>query len=308
MAVLVIMLKLLRSDNSKIVCSPHQNSDWLAATIGGLGLTGLILQAKIKLNPIIATGMQQINHSFNNLDECFDLFDKYNTTYKVAWLDLNYKSKNYSRGILTFAEHSEQNAKYKSHKINIPYNLPSWLLNTMSINWFNQRHYDKQLKQPTHVHYNDYFFPLDHIHNWNRIYGKAGFIQYQCSLPKAGCIDFINQIQQLELPVFLTTIKYLGNKNSRGLISFADKNYTIAIDTPFRGAKTLQLLNQLDTTVLQYCGKIYPAKDARMSGDMFKLMYPQWKAFSDYIDPNFSHCTCCSKRFATDWFTFCISR
>ena len=284
-------LNLRRTDNTNLYCSEQENEKYYAATIGGLGLTGIITDAILQLEPITSSNLRCENKDFQNIEQCIELFEKTqkNTTYMVAWLDFC-NSKHIGRGIFSRAEHCDDNilAFEKKPTISIPFNLSNFLLNPLTIKLFNSRHYRKQLKQPELIDIQKFFFPLDNIQNWNRIYGKRGFLQYQCVLPATGCIEFVNQLTTLELPIFLSTLKKLGNTKSVGLLSFAQAGYTLAFDIPYQGQRTLKMLTKCDQIMAKLDGRLYPAKDARMSSADFKTGYPNWKKMLEYIDPNIS--------------------
>lgn len=293
----VLSIELLRSNGEIYHCSREENSDALQATIGGLGLTGLILSAKIQLRAVSSTLLETQYIPFQNLDGFLKLNaeSENNYEYTVAWLDCVADGKNFGRGIYMRANHADRKTLQvsKKTKLNIPFNFPKFVLNHYSIKTFNQFYFNHQRKKiGSHlVFYESFFFPLDSIQNWNRIYGKKGFLQYQCVLP----MDHANEIKSVlqaivgfGLGSFLSVLKTFGDVDPAGMLSFPMRGVTLALDIPYRGKSSLALLNHLDAIVMSYGGKVYPAKDARMSPEAFKIYYPQWETFSSWIDPQFS--------------------
>ena len=292
--------ELLRSDGSKILCSRDQNSELFSATIGGLGLTGLITWAEIKLKKIEGPYIDTETIRFNNLDEFFDLSrDSDNTwEYTVAWIDSLAKGENLGQGLFMRGNHSStpSPAKFPSigQKLTVPFDAPSNLLNKYSIKLFNTAYYKKQFSKRSHAsqYFDKYFYPLDNIGNWNRLYGKKGLLQYQCVVPMNNGKELISQILTQCIKKaqgsFLSVLKIFGNITSPGLMSFPREGVTLALDFPNRGTETFLLLDALDKIVAEAGGAIYPAKDARMTGASFKAYFPKWKEFEQYIDPQFS--------------------
>lgn len=291
----VMSFELLRSDNSKLLCSYNENGELFSATIGGLGLTGLILSAKIQLKSVKSPWLQVNTTAFNSLEDFFKLSAESNQhEYTVAWLDCLASGKNFGRGIFMSADHIEHNLQVQRKKnITLPFYLPGFLLNKLSISSFNNFYYRRKKSQTGQAiqHYNSYFFPLDSIQNWNRIYGKRGFLQYQCLLPN----ENKDQIQEiLELIVksgagsFLSVLKTFGEVASPGMLSYPMPGVTLALDFPFKGKETLELFDNLDEIVVKNKGRVYPAKDATMSSHSFKTFYPHWDQFINYMDPQFS--------------------
>lgn len=292
--------ELLRSDGSRLVCSPDQNSDLFSATIGGLGLTGLITWAEIRLKKIHGPYIDTESIRFNNLAEFFDLSEDSDNAweYTVAWIDSLAKGNGLGRGLFMRGNHSampgpETSSKIKQ-KLTIPLDAPSNLLNKYSIKLFNTVYYKKQFTKTVHKpqHYDKYFYPLDGIGQWNRLYGKRGLLQYQCVVPTTNGYDVVSQILhecgKKSQGSFLSVLKVFGKIPSPGLLSFPREGVTLALDFPNRGIETFLLLDTLDKIVTEAGGAVYPAKDARMASACFKSYYPNWNEFEKYIDPHFS--------------------
>ena len=297
----VLQFELLRSDGTRLLCSRKQNRDFYEATIGGLGLTGLILWAEIQLKPVRSSMIEAESIRFENIDAFFELSEKSDTQfeYTVAWIDGMARGKNMGRGIFIRGNHADTGMKPLSpvssgSRINIPCNLPEFLLNSFSVKAFNMIYYYKELlkKQHTVVPYNAFFFPLDAIRNWNRIYGKRGFFQYQCVVPFTEGNTAIRKIlEKITLSgnaSFLGVLKTFGNITSPGMMSFPRPGVTLALDFANLKEKTLQLFRDLDVIVNRAGGALYPCKDARMSHEIFVSGFPLLNKFREYIDPQFS--------------------
>jgi FAD/FMN-containing dehydrogenase len=297
----VPQFELLRSDGQKLLCSRTRNREFYEATIGGLGLTGLILWADIQLKPVRSNRIEAENLRFENIDAFFELSEISNEKfeYTVAWIDGMAKGKKLGRGIFMRGNHANPEARQLSptpagHRINFPGNAPDFLLNPFSVKIFNLLYYYKELlkKRRVTAPYQSFFFPLDAIQNWNRIYGKHGFFQYQCVVPFADGHEAIRQIlariARSGDASFLGVLKTFGQVRSPGMMSFPRPGVTMALDFANRGAKTLKLFCDLDAIVASAGGALYPCKDARMPHEMFVAGFPRLAEFREYIDPRFS--------------------
>ena len=291
--------ELRRSDGTQLVCSPTQNTELFRATIGGLGLTGLILWVEIKLRAINTAQIDNESIKFANLAEFFTVSDDSDETfeYTVAWVDCAARGKKLGRGLFTRGNHATEPGPLKASpppKLVAPFDAPNLLLNSWTINAFNAVYYGKQQSKVVkkRSHYEGFFYPLDSVTDWNRIYGPRGFLQYQFVIPYDGDIGLIQEvferISSSKLGSFLAVLKMFGDLPSPGLLSFPRPGVTLALDFPNEGARTFALLEDLDTLMRHHGGRVYPAKDARMSSASFKTFYPEWRAFSEYIDPQFS--------------------
>jgi FAD/FMN-containing dehydrogenase len=295
----VTRFELLRSDGSRMICSPTENVEMFKATIGGLGLTGLILWVEFRLKPCPSAFIASESLKFKCLDEFFDIDSDSDKDYEftVSWVDCTAKGSILGRGLYNRGNHADpaqyQLPKLPQEKI-IAFPIEAPFINPLSVCAFNVLYYDKQtepnLKQL--VHYNQFFYPLDAVLHWNKAYGRNGFLQYQFVLPfgdeRRALRRIMKYISESGMPSFLTVLKRFGDKKSPGMLSFPRSGYTLAVDFRFLGERTLKLCSELDAMVRQYGGVIYPAKDARMSADDFQHFYPNWTEFSKYIDPKFS--------------------
>lgn len=295
----VLSLEVLRSDGSRTRCTKEENNELFAATIGGLGLTGLITKAAIQLLKISSDTLSTQNIPFTSIEHFVDLSsESMGWDYNVAWVDTTAAGENAGRGILSRAKHltevTQLVANDSKRTLSVPFVTPVSLINNWTVSRFNQLYYFHKSRNSnsTNQHYQPFFFPLDSISNWNRIYGKRGFYQYQCVVPlEGGCAAIerlLEEIRHSGEGSFLAVLKVFGKRVSPGLLSFPRAGLTLAIDFPNRGDKTLGLLEKLDATVRDAGGALYPAKDARMSREMFLASYPQVDKFIEQIDPRFS--------------------
>lgn len=290
--------ELWRSDGRVIECRPQQEANWFRATIGGLGLTGLIRWVELQLLPIQNPWMWVESQRFENLSSFWTLNREAEASfpYTVAWIDCLAVGKNQGRGILFSGMHAPHQAKlpiFKESSKRFPVDPPFSLVNRLSLRAFNALYYRQRVRPEGMLnHYIPYFYPLDAIRDWNRIYGKGGFYQYQCVIPpseaEVAISSLLNVIAKRNEGSFLAVLKTFGSKPSLGMLSFPRPGTTLALDFPNRGSSTLRLLNDLDSIVREAGGALYPGKDARMSASLFQSGYPQWESFSEYIDPNFS--------------------
>ncbi len=294
----ILALELWRSDGSVIECRPEDDNDWFSATVGGLGLTGLIRWVELQLMPIRNPWMWVERQRFANLEEFWTLNRQAEADwpYTVAWIDCLARGEARGRGILLAGQHAATQTKlptFKEGSKRIPIDPPFSLVNGLSLRAFNALYYRQPVKpQGALTHYLPYFYPLDAIENWNRIYGRRGFYQYQCVIPpreaEAATAALLDTTAKHGEGSFLAVLKTFGNRPSLGMLSFPRPGTTLALDFPNRGDKTMQLLNEMDAIVRETGGALYPGKDARMSSNLFQSGYPQWEVFSKYIDPVFS--------------------
>lgn len=294
----VTALGLIRSDHGYLHCSKQQNSAYFKATIGGLGLTGLISWVEFKLLPIKTEYMTCQAQQFSHIDEYWHLNNTsaHQNDYTVAWIDCLSRGRAQGRGILFSARHSDQQQPGKHHHEkfhSMPVTPPISLVNNLSLRIFNQLYYHWPRKTGTYIsHYTPYFYPLDSIKHWNRMYGPEGFYQYQCVIPPEHATHAIKQllrcISNSGQGSFLAVLKSFGTQPAAGMLSFTRPGTTLALDFPNRGHVTQNLFKQLDQIVFETGGALYPAKDARMPTTLFRSSFPQWQKFSEYTDPCFS--------------------
>jgi FAD/FMN-containing dehydrogenase len=288
--------ELLRSDGSRRLCSPQQNEAWFRATIGGLGLTGLVTWAELRLLPIANPWMLAVSERFSSLAQFWQLNHAAEAewSYTVAWIDC--AAGGSGRGILMKARHAppaDALPAWRERQHRFPFDLPVSLVNRLSLRAFNMLYYHRPLPVGTVLtHHLPYFYPLDSLLDWNRLYGRRGFFQYQCVLPpqtsETGITELLKQIARSGAGSFLAVLKTFGDMPPAGLLSFARRGATLALDFPNHGERTLALFRELDAVVVANGGALYPAKDARMSAKMFQSSFPRWQEFAAFIDPRFS--------------------
>jgi len=289
-------IKLMLASGETVLCNNSKRKNLYRASCGGMGLTGIILNAKLQLIPIDSAFILQKTLVARNLDEIFLLFEEnHQSSYSVAWLDCMASGKNLGRSILLLGEHSNQDnlTLHDSFSVSAPRYSPSFLLNKHSMRAFNGSYFNlnKWRKKDKLLHYESYFFPLDRIHRWNRLYGGKGFLQYQFVIPSAlakeGITSVLNECIANGKGSFLTVLKKLGAQNDN-FLSFPIEGYTLTLDFKFEQS-LLPLLDTLDEIVLAHGGRIYLAKDARMGTSTFKQSYPNWQNFikvRKQVDPN----------------------
>ena len=287
----VLSFTLCLANGENVECSLNQNRELFLATCGGMGLTGVILFATFKLIPIKSAFIEETTYKTANLAETLAKFEEHDSaTYSVAWIDCLAKGNQLGRSLLMLGEHAAKSAQTpltvaKPSKLNMPLDLPSFTLNSLSVKAFNTLYYGKVFNQHSQriTHYAPYFYPLDSIQNWNRMYGKNGFVQYQFVIPKSaglvGLSQILSMIADSKRGSFLAVLKVFGQGNDNYL-SFPEEGYTLALDFKM-DSSLLAFLDRLDEVVLSYGGKLYLTKDARMSEQTFKQSYPQWETFQE---------------------------
>jgi len=286
--------ELWRSDGSQQECSPDENAELFRATIGGLGLTGVITWVEIQLVSIASPCLQMERIRFRSFDEYLALENESSADYEytVSWVDCMRSGP--MRGLFQRANFTEGGSARKNPwPLQVPFDLPSFALSSGAVKLFNESIFRLQRSDRISrvTHYAPFFYPLDGVRDWNRIYGKRGFYQYQFLVPSGAeevFREILLRISSSRQGSFLVILKKFGKTASPGLMSFPREGLTLALDFPNRGQTTHDLLDDLDELVQQAGGRVYPAKDARMSSASFQLYYPQWKEFSRYTDPQFS--------------------
>ena len=286
---------LHRSNDGLVACSSLENADMLRATIGGLGLTGVIAWADVQLKRVAGPWIDADSVPFQSLGSFLDLSRDSDGRfeYTVAWLDC-FSGRN-PRGVFFRGNHAESCGKEFRPKRGpqVPFPLPAWMLNRYSVRAFNNAYYELHARRKgvTVVPYDSFFYPLDSIRQWNLLYGKQGFLQYQCVIPETNLEaieELLDRVAESGMGSFLGVLKQFGSAPSAGMLSFPRPGLTIALDFAMRGERTLQLMQSLDEVVQQSGGALYPAKDARMSPALFETSFPCWRNFVPYIDPKMS--------------------
>ena len=287
----VLSFKLINQEGD--IITVDRNDDLFIQTAGGMGITGIIIEITFSLKKIETSFIVQKSIRASNLKEIFHLFEKYkNTTYSVAWIDCLATGNDIGKSILLLGEHANGDEvsfknKLSTHKkpfLNVPFNFPNWILNPISIKAFNYLFYNKpSSSSETIMHYDPYFYPLDKINNWNKIYGKKGFIQYQFVLPiqnsYVGVKEILDILSKYKLGSFLAVLKLFGKSHENRFLHFPMEGYTLALDIKVT-EDIWFILNQLDEIVNKFKGKIYLTKDARMSKFSYDKQYTKKIPFS----------------------------
>jgi len=291
--------ELLRSDGARLVCTPEENAALFRATIGGLGLTGLIVRAELALKRIVGPYIDQELVPFADLGEFFARVEEMDEEFEhtVAWVDCSVAGSSLGRGILICGNPADQfgaGEPVSGSRAMVPITPPFSLVNGGTVKLFNALYYRGKSARAgrSRFHYRPFFYPLDGVSNWNRIYGPRGFFQYQCVVPlaqgKDALAEILGRIGRSGFGSFLAVLKRFGDHPPAGLLSFPREGYTLALDFPNRGRPTLALLDALDEATRAAGGAVYPAKDARMSAESFQRFFPQWREFANLKDPSFS--------------------
>ncbi|GAA6117982.1 FAD-binding oxidoreductase [Acidovorax sp. FG27] len=296
-------LELLRTDGERIRCGPQVQSDWFTATVGGMGLTGVITQATLRLVRVPGAWLETETIPYRTLGAFFDLADSSEQAWEhtVSWIDcLSARDNGRTvRGIFLRANMARPEAGEAPHAapaalgrpLTVPFAPPISLVNSATLRPFNAAYYHLNRRRAGRArqHYVPFFYPLDNVQEWNRIYGRAGFYQYQCVVPHASgpqaIAALLQEITATGQGSFLGVLKTFGQREAVGLMSFPQPGVTLALDFPNRGESTLQLFARLDGVVAQAGGRLYPAKDARMPRALFESGYPKLPQFLPFRDP-----------------------
>jgi|TARA_B110000003_G_scaffold259486_1_gene279528 FAD/FMN-containing dehydrogenase len=290
----VLEILLLRSNNKPILCSPEKNLDWFKATIGGIGLTGIIFSCKIQLRKVEGDWLEAESIPFKSLSSFLSLSDSSESDweYTAAWIDC--LSRNDIRGIFERGRHTSMNKNFTKRSINFAFTPPFSVVNRVTLSLFNPIYFFLKtlFSNRKKIYYTKFLHPLDNILNWNRMYGPKGFYQFQCVIPRETCEDAIEEMLGLislaRMGSFLAVLKTFSNFQPVGLLSFACPGITLALDFPNKGEKTKQLFSQLEDIVKNSNGRIYLAKDILMTKEIFECTYPESNKFKEFRDPNIS--------------------
>jgi decaprenylphospho-beta-D-ribofuranose 2-oxidase len=297
-------LEIALADGTRRRCSPENDADLFWATTGAMGLTGIITKVTFELLRIESPYVVAQHHQAKDLDASLEMFESqlWDDHYTVAWLDCLALRRNLGRGILIRGHHAQQDelpVKLRGHwqtassaQRILTFDFPSWILNAYTVRLFNELYYRSQgmRTKPFICDYESFFFPLDRIANWNRMYGKRGFIQYQCVLPltesRRGLQTLLQEVAKSHRSSFLAVLKRFGAEGN-GILSFPMAGYTLALDFPVSDPGLFPFLERLDEIVLTRGGRVYLAKDARLRAENFRNMYPrlaEWQRIKSRID------------------------
>lgn len=292
----VLSLNLVRSSGETLVCSKTENTEMLRATIGGLGLTGFIVSARIQLRKVAGPYFDSEVIPYGSLSEFFALSDSTETEgwqASVSWFDCS--TAKAGRGSFTRGNPSARKATgaadRSGSRLSLPITPPISLVNKLSLDIFNSGYYELQRRSAgrREVHYREFYYPLDGVGNWNRIYGPKGFFQYQSVVPMKDAAEATDEmlalIKKSGQGSFLAVLKTFADRAPAGMLSFARHGVTLALDFPNRGVKTEKLFKALDQVVIEAGGTLNPSKDARMSREMFEAGFPKVSEFAKFRDP-----------------------
>jgi FAD/FMN-containing dehydrogenase len=304
MSAFVLDFRLLTATGDIVRCSQEENPDLFWATMGGMGLTGIVLDARIRLRRVETAYLDVDYEKVGDLDRALERFRDSDAgyAYTVAWIDQLARGRSLGRSVLMRANPAPREGLApelrqsplrvpRGRRLSVPFMLPNWTLNSLSMGLFNMAYYRTRRNGRAVTGYDDYFCPLDWIRSWNRIYGSRGVLQYQCVIPPEGSHQGLTRILEAlsgaRRPSFLAVLKSFGPE-SRGLLSFPRPGHTLSLDFPHTGPDLLEVLRRLDRIVLEHGGRIYLAKDACLDPEIFAQMYPgldRFRSIKAEVDP-----------------------
>ena len=293
----VLRLGLLRSDGATIEVGPRDRPQLFGATVGGLGLTGIVVWVDLQLARIASSDFIVETERLRDLDGFFRAAEAGGDwPYTVAWVDCLAKGSSLGRGLFSRGRPAIDGplVPHGDHAtLKVPLDAPAALLGPATVRLFNAA-YARQPSggTPRRVPYGKFLYPLDGIADWNRLYGTRGFFQHQSVVPLAAAPRALQRLLELTSEArqgsFLVVLKLFGPRLSPGILSFPREGATFALDLPNRGADTLRLLDRMAEVVLAAGGRLYPAKDATMTGEQFRAGFPRWREVESYRDPAIS--------------------
>lgn len=301
--------KLLLATGECLNCSREENAEAYHASCGGMGLTGIILSATLALVKVPGRYIRQESRQTRNLAETMELLDHSTSHYSVAWFDCLASGESLGRGVVFDAEHNQdaepeqESESFDRSLISVPFSTPSLFVNRLSMKAFNAAYYrlhsgERLIQKYPRV---KFFFPLDSISHWNRLYGGKGFLQYQLVLPydsaREGIQKILSEVANSGKGSFLSVLKKFGEGNANPL-SFPMAGFTLTLDFKLEHS-LVALLAKLDELVIHHGGRLYLAKDARMGESTFRLCYPRWQEFLETkhkLDPQGKFASAQAKR------------
>ncbi len=296
-------LTLLTADGQMVRCSRTDRPEVFWATVGGMGLTGMILDARVSLRPVASAWLRVDYRKARDLDDTLGVFaaSDAGSPYSVGWIDCLARGRATGRAVIMHGDHADAAdarasgrvpfATARGAALTVPFDVPGALLNSLTMRLFNAAYYAAHRDTPGRlVHLERFFYPLDGIGHWNRLYGSRGFVQYQVVLPpdqsRHGLATLLERLSASGRPSFLAVLKRLGPANP-GLLSFPREGYTLALDLPVRPG-VVEFLRALDRLVLDHGGRVYLAKDATTTPEAVRAMYPrldEFRAVKARLDP-----------------------
>jgi decaprenylphospho-beta-D-ribofuranose 2-oxidase len=298
--------QLLTAQGEEITCSRDHNPDVFWATIGGMGLTGVIVRARLRLRKVPSRYLSVTYRRARNLDEALECLaaTEREHRYSVAWVDCLSRGRALGRSVVMLGNEAQPDdirrelgaGPFDRHgekrRRAVPIGFPSFMLNSYVVRAFNTLYYAAQADRRRIVDYESYFYPLDHVLHWNRLYGRRGFVQYQALLPPAtsrvGLTALLESIAKSRRGSFLAVLKSTGPANP-GMLSYLFPGHTLALDIPNTGQDLRAFLRELDAILLDHGGRLYLAKDAMSTAEVFACMYPrlpEFRAVKSRIDPD----------------------
>lgn len=299
----VYSMDVLLSNESVVRLSPETSPEWFWATVGGMGLTGVILRATFQMIRIESSLVEVETIRFPNLATGLELMSSEaddSFRYSVSWIDITAKGKKLGRGILTRGDHAAATRDIRrnrleyhpSVRLSVPPIVPNWLLNPVTIRAFNELWFRKSPAQRaiTLESIPAFFHPLDGVRQWNRVYGSRGFIQYQIIVPFAHTDvlrTVVDELSIAKIGSFLAVLKRMGNANGAPM-SFPTSGWTFTVDIASGTRGLGELLARLDDLVLSVGGRHYLAKDAHVTASAVERGYPglaEWRRTREQMDP-----------------------
>lgn len=297
-------MDLMLASGEVVRCSPTERSDLFEATIGGMGLTGVIMSARFRLHPVKTAYYDVTYRRTQNLDESLEVFEATDADfrYSVAWIDCLARGGRLGRSVVMTANDGQPEQLTDRQKasplvtrpkprVGVPFDAPGFALNPLSVKAFNALYYAVNKSSRKMVDWDTFFYPLDSVRHWNRIYGRRGFVQFQALLPREcsrqGLIALLERIAQERQASFLAILKTSGARG-RGWLSYLYPGHTLALDFPNFGPELKPFMDELDQILLRFGGRLYLAKDATTSPETFRAMYPEldrFRAFKAKVDP-----------------------
>ena len=311
----VQQLELLTANGEVVTCSAEENSPLFWATVGGMGLTGIILSAQFQLTRVESAYCLVDTHRTRNLTDTLDYFEATDSDHQhsVAWIDCLARGDRLGRSVVmqgNDARLDDLPRPYRNRplelkpqgRLSVPFYAPSFALNRFSVQLLSAVYYAKHRDSHRVVDFDSFFYPLDGVHGWNRVYGRRGFVQYQALFPpdsaRAGLTELLRKITEARCASFLAVLKRSGAA-SPGMLSYLYPGYTLALDFPHTGEKLRRLLRELDAVVLDHGGRLYLAKDATTTPEAFAEMYPrldEFRAVKAQVDPENRFCSSQARR------------
>ena len=301
----VLSMEIINDNGELVECSKTHNADLFHATFGGMGLTGIIYSVVMKLKKIESKYVSVKYEKCSNMDVIFDKLGKYDKAYEytVVWIDCLARGKNLGRGVIIAGNHSKKTGDLEltaGKNIHVPLYLPRFLLNKLFLKIFNTIFYNIHPDTKKEVYFDKFFYPLDAIKNWNRLYGRKGFVQYQFVVPlkdaRSAVKEILNTVLSCGEASFLSVLKMF--KDEDFMLSFPKEGYTLAMDFPAT-KRTAGVIKMLDEIVLKYGGRLYLTKDSFMDSKMLHKNYPkieEWKKIKRKYDPEVKFTSLQAKR------------